>query len=227
MNASLLSTGIYSIPQAARLINVHPARLRVWACGHANAKSAPLIRTQLPRVNHSIALSFVNLIEVRFIAVFAEHGVHVRSIRCMAEEAEAFLSTPHPFATDNIFRTDGRKIFIEAARRSGDPRLYDLKGRNWAMHKILKDALLEGVEFSAGMAEAWFPRYRTTPKVRVSPKVSFGSPALVDTGVPTEALYDAWIAEGEDFASVARWFDVPVQHVKQAVTFERDLKNLN
>lgn len=227
MNASLLSTGIFSIPQTARLIRVHPARLRAWVCGHAGAKGAPLIKSQLAAVDHSIALSFVNVIEARFIAEFARHGVHVRSIRCMAEEAQNFLSTPHPFATDNIFRTDGRKIFIETARRTGDPKLYDLKGHNWAIHKILKDALLEGVEFGAGMAEAWFPRKRTAPDVRINPKVSFGSPALIDSGVPTEALRDAWVAEDGDYGSVARWFDVPVKQVKEAVKFERDLKKLN
>lgn len=227
MRTSPLSTGIYSIPQAARLIRVHPARLRAWVCGHSGAKSGPLIKTELPVVDHNIALSFVNVIEARFIAEFAKHGVHVRSIRYMAEQAEDYLSTPHPFATDNIFRTDGRKIFIEAANRTGDPKLYDLKSRNWAMHKILKDALLEGVEFSAGFAEAWFPRRQIAPSVRVSPKVSFGSPALLDSGVPTEALYDALLAEGRDYKSVARWFDLPVQQIEEAVKFEIDLKNLN
>src|SRR5688572_22162484 len=128
VNASL-ATGIYSIPRAAALISVHPLRLRAWVTGKGS--TAPLIKPELPRVEHRIALSFVNLIEANFIAVFSRVGVSVRSIRVMAEEAADVLHSDHPFAMEAIFRTDRRRIFIESAKRSNDARLYDLKSHNW------------------------------------------------------------------------------------------------
>lgn len=228
MNESMLSTGIYSIPQAAALLGIHPARLRVWVRGSAGALGRPLIRSELPRVQGRVALSFVNLIEAKFIELFASKGVSVRSMRYMAKEAERFLQHPHPFATDWIFKTDGKKIFVEAAERAGDPCLYDLKGHNFAMHGILAKEFMDDVQFSAaGIADAWFPRIDIAPHVRVSPKVAFGSPALEGSGVPTEALHAALKAEGGDVATVAAWFDVSESDVIEAARFEDALKSVH
>lgn len=226
MQSSLLSTGIYSISQAATLLNIHPLRLRGWVCGKRDAKHGPLIRTQLPRVDRRIALSFVNLIEAKFIAAFAVRGVSVLSIRYMAEEAERFLEHPHPFATDWIFTTDGKRIFARSAERANDPCLYDLKGRNYAMNDILGREFMEDVQFSAsGLAGTWFPRKEIAPSVLVNPKISFGAPALESSGVPTEALCASYLAEDCDARAVARWFEVPEDEVLQAVYFETSLKH--
>ena len=226
MNTSLLSSGIYTIPEAARLIDVHPARLRWWVC--PNDDSRPLIKRDLPVVDHQIALSFVNLIEARFIAAFAGRGVHVRSIRVMAEEAEQMLGTEHPFAKNGMFRTDGRKIYLATGKRTRDPKLYDLKTRNWAMPKILEDRLKMGVEFSAsGLANVWYPRKKIAPSVSVSPVVAFGQPKLHASGVPTIAIRDALIAEEMNFGNVARWFEISVDQVKQACRFEESIRTVH
>ncbi len=228
MQWSQLSSGIYSISQAAALLEIPSSRLRGWVCGQSGAKGKPLIKSQVPRVDRSIALSFVNLIEAKFIAAFANKGVSVLSMRYMAEEAERFLSDPHPFATDWMFQTDGKKIFVEAAERANDPCLYDLKGHNFAIHSVLAHEFKDDVKFSAnGFAGAWFPRKKIAPEVMVSPKVSFGAPALMSSGVPTEALYDAFVAEEKDADAVARWFDLPAKEVRQAVAFEANLKSLH
>lgn len=224
MQSAFLSSGIYSISQAALLLEIPPLRLRGWVCGNHGAKGRPLITAELPRVKQRIALSFVNLIEAKFIATFASKGVSVLSMRYMAEEAERFLSHPHPFATDWIFKTDGKKIFIHAAEKAGDPCLYDLKGHNFAMHEVLAKEFKEDVQFSAnGLAGSWFPRKRLAPNVLVSPKVSFGAPALANSGVPTEALYQSYVAEGQDAHAVARWYDVSMADVAEAVRFEASL----
>jgi len=225
MRTQALSTGIYSISKAALLLDLPETRLRGWVCGQSGAKGRPLIRSELPRVGGRIALSFVNLIEAKFIATFASKGVSVLSMRYMAEEAERFLSHPHPFATDWIFRTDGKKIFVEAAERANDQCVYDLRGHNYAIHGVLAREFKEDVQFSSnGLAGSWYPRKSIAPKVLVSPKVSFGSPVLASSGVPTEALLNAYLAEGKDKEAVARWFDVPAREVMQAVRFEASLQ---
>lgn len=228
MTASMLSSGIYSIPDASRLIGVHAARLRWWVCGRAGDNVRPLIKRDLPMVGHQIALSFVNLIEARFIAAFAAHGVHVRSIRVMAEEAEQMLGTEHPFARDGMFHTDGQKIYLATAKRTRDPKLYDLKAHNWAMHPIMADGLKTNVEFSAnGLARVWYPRKSLAPSVSVSPVVAFGQPALRASGVPTIAIHDALQAEEGNYGNVARWFGLTVDQVKQAEKFEASIRTLH
>lgn len=219
MDTTLLGSGIYSVPQAAMLLDVPVSRVRGWVSGSHGAR--PLIRSELPRAGRQLALSFVNLIEAKFIATFAAKGVSVLSMRYMAEEAARFLGHSHPFATDWIFKTDGRRIFVEAAERAGDPCLYDLKGHNFAMHAIMAQEFKSDVSFSAsGLANAWKPRTTIAPSVMLRPKVAFGAPALEKSGVPTEAIYAAFVAEGRDSRVVAKWFDVSADEVKEAVAFE-------
>jgi hypothetical protein len=228
MSTTLLSSGIYSISEASRLLRIHPARLRWWVCGHPSDGSRPLIKRDLPIVDHQIALSFVNLIEARFVATFASHGVHVRSIRVMAEEAQQMLGTEHPFARDGMFKTDGRKIYLATAKRTKDPKMYDLKTRNWAMPQVIADGLKDGIEFSTtGLARVWYPRRTAAPSVSVSPVVAFGQPALHASGIPTIAIRDALLAEEMNFGNVARWFEITVDQVKQAEKFEASIRTLH
>ncbi len=228
MNAELLSKGIYSIASAARLVGVSPNRLRFWIVGRPTMHAAPIVKSEYRPVRNRVAISFLNLIEARFIAAFSSCGVSVRSMRYMAEEARRFLDHPHPFATDFLFRTDGKAIFIETvektAEKTGDPKLYDLRGRNWAFHQVLATEFKRDVLYGpSGLAEIWYPRKESAPDVLVHPKIAFGSPSLQDTGVPTEALYEAFAVEN-DYEAVARWFDVPTAQVKEAVHFESHLR---
>jgi uncharacterized protein (DUF433 family) len=225
IDTNALSAGIYTIPQVARLLDVKPWRVRGWVTGYYKMLGRPLIESDFQPIDHHIAVSFVNLIEIRFIAAFSRYGVSVRAIRYMAEEAKRFLRHPHPFATEMIFRTDGRGIFIEAAERTGDPKLYDLRGKNWGIHAILSDAMKNEVVYSdGGLAKAWYPKKNIAPDVVVHPKIAFGQPALDDSGIPTEALYDAYIAEGKNFTRVARWFGIPLKNVKEAIKFELQIR---
>ena len=222
-SSTLLSSGIYSIPQAARLVGVHAKKLRGWVTGYGEMmKAPPLIQSEIPELPHRFAISFLNLIEARLIYAFSQQGVPVRSIRLMAVEARRFLRHPHPFATSMMFRTDRRKIFITALNKTGVPQLYDLKGKNFGMWDVLERELTDEIVYGpTGLATAWYPRKATLPRIYVHPKVSFGQPAIDKSGVPTETLYEAYLAEGNNYQAVARWFNVPPEHVKEAVQFER------
>jgi uncharacterized protein (DUF433 family) len=223
---SYVSSGLYTIADAARLISVKPARLRRWITGDPHDyKSTPLIGSQIPRMDGQVSISFVNLIEALFISKFAARGLHVRSIRAMADEAKRFLGTPHPFATKILFRADGKKIFAEIVKRSGDEHaLYDLQKHNWAFHGVLKHGLRPTVVYGpSDQAERWYPRKKLAPNVIVNPAASFGQPVLADVGIPTRTLRDAVKAEGGDCITVSKWFDIPIARVEEAIKFESRL----
>lgn len=225
---ALLSAGIFTIPMAARLLDMPQQNLRGWVRGYSGTACDPLIPSEFKAISNRIALSFVNLIEARFIAAFASQGVSVRAIRYMVNEAKRVLSHPHPFATEMIFRTDGRTIFMQAADATGDQALYDLRGRNFAIADVLKQEFKKSVIYGgSGIAEAWYPRKEVAPDVLVNPKVCFGQPAMADSGIPTEAIFDAFIAEERNYSGVARWFDIHVDRVKEAVDFELALKTIH
>jgi uncharacterized protein (DUF433 family) len=220
---TLVESGIYSVEEASRLLQTTPRKIRGWIDGYPRTKSEPVLKNDLGWLKRSLAFSFANLMEMRFIEFFAARGVRVSSIRAMAEEAQRILDHPHPFATSTIFTTDGRKIFAKVASEADDPRLYDLKEKNWAMLPVIQQSLLKDTEYNPrGDAVLWRPRVNVSPSVVIHPSRSFGQPILAEAGVPTRTVSDAWEAEG-DLNRVAEWFEISAAHVLEAVEFEQRL----
>lgn len=219
----LLEAGIYTIPEVAELVNAPQAAVRVWVEGHTG-KQDPVIDNQLGRVGGKTAVSFANLMELRFIARFSAAGVGLREIRAIMKEASETLKHPHPFATRTVFKTDGRKIVADIARRNGLNLIYDLKTKNYEMPSVVMKSFKENVLFDPeGEVMAWTPRPDIAPNVIIHPKFSFGQPILDDSHIPTATIAKTAKVEGNT-RFVAEIFEIPEKHVRQAVKFERDLR---
>jgi uncharacterized protein (DUF433 family) len=218
----LLEIGIYTIPDAAELVGASQASVRVWVEGHAG-KQEPIINNQLGRVGGKTAVSFANLMELRFIARFVKEGVRLPGIRKIMDEAREMLRHPHPFATKTVFRTDGRKIVADIARRNGLHLVYDLKSKNYEMPTVVMKSLKENVVFDPqGDAMEWTPRPKIAPNVIVHPRIAFGHPVLRRSNIPTETIAKAVKVEGSA-QFVADIFDISARHVREAVAFEEHL----
>jgi uncharacterized protein (DUF433 family)/DNA-binding transcriptional MerR regulator len=220
---TLLESGIYTIPQAAELVGADVRALRTWVEGRKD-KQAPVIDNELGRIGRDVAVSFTNLMELRFVSTFAKAGVRLNEIRAIMKEVEDVLKTPHPFAKKVVFRTDGRKIFAEIARKNGVQVIYDLRSKNYEMHLVVLKSLKENVIWDpAGEAVAWFPRPEIAPNVMVHRSYSFGRPVLKNSHVPTSAIADAYRAE-KSVRKVAWMFEVPEKQVKEAIGFDDHLR---
>lgn len=219
----LLEAGIFSIPEAAALVGADQDAMRVWVQGR-KGKQAPVIDNEIGRIGRSVAISFTNLMELRFVAEFAKAGVRLQDIRKIMDEVRDILRHPHPFATKIVFRTDGRKILAEIARKNGAQALYDLKSRNYEMHPVVLKSLREDVIWDPkGEAAGWYPRRELAPNVIILPSHAFGKPILKDSRIPTQTIADAVKAEGSA-AAVAMLYDIPEKRVMEAVAFENDLR---
>lgn len=231
-SASLLGKGIFTVPEAARLLQVRDAKIRGWVQGYKSVQVGPLIEAEIEKKGRTTVLSFTNLMEARFIDAFVQLGMDVRTIRAILDEARHFARHPHPFATNTVFKTDGRKIFGEVATQTGDKHLYDLKKRNWAIREVLAPLLKGEVTYNeSGAAQTWQPRPKRTPNVIVDPRFAFGRPIVRGAVVPTSTLLDAFIAEGDvpiehAYQNVASWFRVTPEAVREAVDFEYSLRPL-
>ena len=221
----LLTEGLYTISDAARFLreyDVSNRRIRGWVSGYSGTQSDPLIKNPIERLDDHLSINFLSLMEVRFVAFFVQQGVKVMSMRRMAQEAKAILQHDYPFATKTVFKTDGKYIFAELAEKTGDKRLYDLGGRNWSFPPVLTDSLHEGVVFDPeGTAKTWYPNKTLAPDVVMDPLRSFGQPVIDEFCVPTNTLWHAFKAEGRCYETVANWFEVTVEAVKQSVSFEQ------
>ena len=164
MNATapldLLGSGIFTVPQAAELVQASPAVVRLWVTGR-KGRQAPVIDNELGIVDGKVVVSFTNLMELRFIAKFHNAGVRLNEIRKIMDEAKQLLEHPHPTATRLVFRTDGKKIMAEIGRRHGIDFLYDLRSRNYEMPTIVMPSLKDDVIFDKNDdIVAWYPRKR-------------------------------------------------------------------
>lgn len=218
---SFVGVGVFTVPEAARLAGVPMASIRRWTFGDPRRDAAPALVRQLPRVDGQDALGFYNLVEVLFLRDLTRQGVSWPAIRRAAERAQQVLRDDHPLATRRIFHTDGRGLFLEVAGETGDRRLLDLLAGNYAMLEVLERSFTKALHFDApgGHASLWRP-VNDLERVVVDPARNFGRPTDHETGVPTDVLAAALVAEGGDAARVARWWGVPVEAVEQAAAFE-------
>jgi uncharacterized protein (DUF433 family) len=221
----LLETGIYTLPQAAYLVGATLSQVRVWVEGrNGKTAQAPVISNEVGRIGNTVAISFTNLMELRFVAQFNKAGVRLNNIRAIMEEVRDVLNHPHPFSTKTVFKTDGKKIVAQIIGKNGFQAVYDLRSRNYEMPIVVLQSLREDVIWDPdGDAIAWFPRKKLAPNVIIHPKFAFGKPILRKSGIPTETIAQAVKAERSQKA-VANIYEIPVSQVREAVSFEKHLR---
>lgn len=227
----LLGTGMYPLARAAKLVGAELRTVRRWLKGHSwkyrdgRRVSPPLWKLQYAddeELGDEHVLSFHDLLELRTVSKFVQQGVPLPVIRATIEVAREYLGD-YPLHSSQ-FVTDGRKIFLEAVERVGDdPKLLDIRKRQFAIDAVIRPSLIEGIEYDKhAHALRWYP----VPRRRVivlDPQVQFGEPIIADAGVPTDTLSAAYFAEGKDFGRVARQYRVTPQAVQAAVAFEHRL----
>ena len=221
----LLGRGIYSVPDASRLIRISASRLRRWLRGYeyrqdgARRHSPRVIHGELPVIDDALALSFLDLQEARCLNEFRTRGVGWAALREAHEAARTVMKTEHPFSTGQ-FKTVGRRIMWDFATENGEDVLLDLAKNQTTFREVLRP-YLRGLEFLANFPVRWYP-LDGSKRVVVDPKRGFGRPIVTKRGVPTSILSRAYKAE-HSVEKVARWYDVDPRSVRDAVRFEHAL----
>jgi len=225
---SLIGLGLYSIPEASAYTGIKKSSIRRWLIGykdrraqfHAGLWTSPLADEEFE------AITFGDLLELRFVHAFREHGVSLQAIRLAAEHARGYFESAYPF-TCQRFQTDGRSIFAEVKEETGDETLVDLVKRQNVFSQIIKPSLYRGIEYGEhGTARRWYPMARSR-KVVLDPQVAFGRPVVSESSVPTEILFQSWLNEGENTQMVARLFEVKADEVDAAIRFEQGIAQQN
>lgn len=227
---------MYTLSEASRLLDVDVRALQRWLFGYRysvteNGKrregySPGLWKPQYdPADTGEKVIGFHDLLEARIVREFVRAGVSLPVIRHCLERAKDKFGSHYPL-TAQRFVTDGETIFHEAhqaANEDGDPALLNLKNLQYTFKSIIKTSLYAGIEYLDAEARRWYPEGARSP-VLVDPAVRFGHPVIKGTGVPTEQLYAAFLAEGKDAARVARLFNIHARDVAAAVKFETKLR---
>lgn len=232
-DAAALGIGIYNREEAARFIGVNPTRLRRWVGGYtyryhykANAMvrhRPPVVGSDLPAIDDTIALSFLELMELRVVARLRKMGVSLQEIRAAATAASEYFDTHYPFASRRVF-TDGRRVF--AATNEGQaPDLVELRRKRIA--QVIAGGILEpfvnemDFEDDTGLSKRWWPLGKSVPVV-LDPAIAFGAPTALGTRLQT--VFIAELANGLTAQEIATTYRVPLDRVEAALQFESQLR---
>ena len=208
-----LGVGLYSVPNAARLIRVSSQQVRRWIDPQDG-----LIRRALPPDEQTI--TFLELMELHFVKMFREAGVSLQTVRRAAKTAARRFECAYPF-TVHRFDTDGRTIFATLIEAERNRKLVeDLQHGQYVFETIVRP-FFKKLEYHHDDPVRFWPMGHTH-RIVLDPRRQFGKPIDDASGVPTRALFRAVIA-GDDLSTVATWFNVPAAAVAAAIKFEESL----
>ncbi len=227
IDTTFLNVGIYSIPQAARLVGVSDARLRSWMMGSTIRTKAgpkrqpPLWVPHIPEMNGRGALTFLDLMEIRLVKrlLDQEKGMGLRRIREALANFRMVSDGDHPLLNKKLF-TDGAYLYNGALDENGKP-LLNLNKWQFVFEAVVAPTL-DAVDIgNDDLPYRWWPKGRDGFIV-LDPTQSFGDPILEESRVPTASIAQAFDAE-QSADRVARWYQISVEQVRAAMLFEGDL----
>lgn len=213
----------YSISEATHYLRIPRSTLHAWVAGQAYQTSAgtrlfrPVIALPDKRAG---LLSFINLVEAHVLdAIRRQHQIPLQKVRKAVLYLSERLGSAHPLA-EQRFETDGVDLFI---RRYGELVNISQSGQ-LAMRRIL-EAYLRRVEWDpAGVVARLYPftrkRALDEPKVVViDPRISFGRPVLVGSGIPTALIAERYKA-GESIDQLADDYGRERLEIEEAIRCE-------
>jgi len=215
----------YSVSEAAHYLRVPRSTLRAWVAGQTYQSNGttrlfkPIIT--LPD-RHLMLLSFINLIEAHVLdAIRRQHEIPLQNVRKAMLYLSERLGSRHPLA-EQRFETDEADLFV---RFYGDLVNISQSGQ-LAMRDVL-EAYLRRVEWDAeGVVVRLYPFTRKhapdEPKVVViDPRISFGWPVLVGSGIPTAIVAERYKA-GESIDQLADDYGRERLDIEEAIRCELD-----
>ena len=223
--SELVGKGLYSAREAAHIIRVPANKLRRWMFGY-QSKGVDYAGLWEREIREPGVISFHDLLELKLVHEFRQHGLSLAVIREAARMAREEFDTSYPFARQH-FHTDGKKVFLEAAQQMGDSHLVDVISKQYVMDKVYRPSFLASIDYSSlGDAERWYPMNEAQyadKSIVLDPQRAFGKPILTESGVPTRVLYDAYRLN-EPLEVIAANYAVTPEDVKQAVLYESRLQ---
>ncbi len=210
----------YPVAEAAMLAETHPRTVSRWFYGYRLPSGARAARVLGDR-ERGVALSYLQLVEVAFVATMRRIGVTLERLRI----AHAYLSTrfgaEYPFAQMKL-KTDGAHVLkdLEEAEGSWINRLVVVSRHGQVVWADPIEERIRQFEYDLqqGLAIRWFPRGSEAPIV-VDPQIAFGAPVLREAAIPTAVIRGRFEA-GEDIEEIGEDFDIPPDMVTYALRFE-------
>lgn len=206
----------YQVRDAARYSGISSQTVAYWH--YRGGQLGPA----LPGRESRQPLSYLQLVEVAFVATFRILGVTLQRIRRARAYAAQVLNSEHPFAEYRWF-TEGHHLMLNLADLDGTTEIGRLvvgdQAGQIAWAQMVGDRFAQ-FDYEDGLALVWWVRGRQMP-ITIDPRIAFGAPTI--GGIPTWALRGRWRA-GESVVDIQEDFNLAEEDIRHALRFE-DIPN--
>ena len=202
----------YRVGDVGRYADVPPQTVSRWHFGQGGTAAT------LPGRTRREDLSYLELVEVAFVATFRGLGVSLQRIRRARDYAAQVLQSEYPFA-EYSWLTEGHQVLLDLSTVEGDAFAGILIAADSEGQVAWKDVVSDRFhqfDYDNGIALIWHLASRKSPVV-IDPRVSFGAPSV--SGVPTWALKGRWDA-GEGILDIQDDFGLSEQDTRYGLLFE-------
>jgi len=201
----------YAVKDAARYSNTNPATINDWYYGEN-----PILTTK----EQGKPLSYMQLIEVAFVAFFRRLDISMQRIRKSKDYIAQNFTTEYPFAQYR-FKTEGYHILMEYLKLEQSPEfdksnliVTDSSGQ-LAWGDIISDKFTE-FEYEHELALRWHPAGKDSTVI-IDPRIAFGAPMV--NSIPTWAIKGRWKA-GETIEEIEDDFSLDKSFIIDGLKFE-------
>lgn len=220
--------GVYTAPEAARMVGMSSQTLRRWLLGYdhkskggALLHEGPLWHPQYtPDEDDGVLLGFRDLVEARIVHALRGKQIGLQTIRTCIDRAKQIVGQDHPFST-SLFKTDGKTIFLEITRGLDEPELIDLKRSQGVFNRVVAPSLSD-LDFGPDGAERWWLLHGKRTIV-ADPARSFGQPIIAEAGITTSRIAQAVKAEGS-ISKVSKIYQIRPRFIQDALEYENALE---
>ena len=202
----------YRISDAARYAGVAAQTVSHWH--HGDGQLGPA----LPGHQKQKHLSYLQLVEVAFVATFRKLGVSLQRIRKARTYAAQVLNAEYPFA-EYKWLTEGHHTMLNLGDVDDDASIGNLivgDAHGQIAWQEMVGARFAQFDYEEEMALIWYVKGRNNSVV-IDPRISFGAPTV--RGIPTWVLKGRWSA-GESVADIKDDFGLGEEEIARGLTFE-------
>lgn len=210
-----LGKGIYSIPDAAAILNMPMGKVRRWIKKYWELEFLQDIGERYTwGESREKAFHFLTLIEIIAVDSFREIGVSFPKIKLAHAKLSEILDTRYPFAHAELM-TDGKRIFYKLL----DTSLLEVDEKQQLSFEKLVAPYCKKIDFQdkTHLAERFWPLGKDH-QIVVDPHHSFGQPVIKGTNTTVETIY-SMLNAGESPEFVASIYDLNLNAVEDVLSF--------
>ena len=202
----------YQTSDAARYSGVAAQTVTHWH--HGDGWLGPALPGHQKRKH----LSYLQLVEVAFVATFRTLGVSLQRIRKARTYAAQVLNAEYPFA-EYKWLTEGHHAMLNLIDVDDDASMGSLivgDAHGQIAWQEMVGARFSQFDYEEDTALIWHVKGRESPVV-IDPRISFGAPTV--RGIPTWVLKGRWSA-GESVADIKDDFGLGEEEITHGLAFE-------